>query len=219
MDVRAKQRLSYRTGLLNSNGLGGDFAPRQLRRYMLRGKFKDMRMIRRRKFISIFIACLFCSATLFVAGQRRSENNLPKDLVQKLIADINNNKNNFRLSDEDLEVLHKNLKFELHDLNADGVSEFFLYIDDSNWCGAGANCNYWVYQKTKGGYILLIEDKVLRVKETKTNGYRDLSSEVPMGFCKRNVQRVDATPYKYDGKQYQAQKPKTECQPFTPKGI
>ncbi len=170
------------------------------------------------KFILAFIICLLCGADLLIAAQRKSETKLPKNLVQKLIADINDNENNFRLSDEDLEVLHKNLKFELHDLNADGVSEFFLYIDHNYWCGAGSNCNYWVYQKTKDGYVLLADDAVLRVKDTLTNGYRDLSSETPMGFCERNVQRVFATPYKYNGKQYEAQEAKYECHPFTPKG-
>jgi len=38
LDVRAKQRLCYRSCPLNFGGLGGGFAPRQLRRYMLRVK-------------------------------------------------------------------------------------------------------------------------------------------------------------------------------------
>jgi len=38
MDVRAKQRLSYLACPLNFGGLGGGFAPRHLKRYMLRGK-------------------------------------------------------------------------------------------------------------------------------------------------------------------------------------
>ena len=170
------------------------------------------------KFILAFIFCfLFCGSALLAAAQTNSKNKLSKNLVRQLITDINNNGNNFQLSDEDLKVLHKNLKFELHDLNADGIAEFFLYIEHSDWCGAGANCSYWVYQKTKEGYNLLVEDKVLRVKETVTNSYRDLSSETPIGFCERNVQRLDVTPYKYDGKQYKAQQSKSECHPFTPK--
>jgi len=170
-----------------------------------------------RKFILAFAICSICSIALLVVAQRNSKSEIPKVLVERLIADINDNKNNFRLSEADLKILHKNLKFELHDLDADGVSEFFLYIEHSDWCGAGSNCSFWVYQKTKEGYDLLAEDKVFRVKEIMTNGYRDLSSETPMGFCEKNVQRVSVTPYKYDGKQYQAQSSKTECQPFTPK--
>jgi hypothetical protein len=91
---------------------------------------------------------LLCGAALIVVAQRTSKTKLSSNLVQRLIADINDNENNFRLSDTNLEVLYKNLKFELHDLNGDGVAEFFLFIEHSDWCGAGANCNYWVYQKT-----------------------------------------------------------------------
>ncbi len=169
-----------------------------------------------RKYIFAFVLCLICGVVLLVVAQHNSKTEMPKDLIQKFTADINNNKNNFRLSATDLELLNKNLKYELHDLNGDGILEFFLFIDHSNWCGAGNNCSYWVYRKTKEGYGLLVEDKVLRVKETMTNGYRDLSSETPMGFCERNVQRVSVTPYKFDGERYQAQRGKTECQAFTP---
>ena len=200
----------------NSELCGGGFAPRHLNRSMLRGKFKAMRKMASRKYILAFILCLICSSAFLVIAQRDSETKLPKNLVQQLIADINDNENNFRLSDEDLKVLHKNLKFELHDLNNDGVAEYFLFIDHSDWCGAGSNCSYWVFQKTRAGYNLLVEDKVLRVKETTTNGYRDLSSETPMGFCGKNIARLFVTPYKYDGEKYKAQKEEVECRAFTP---
>lgn len=142
---------------------------------------------------------------------------IPDDLIQQLIADINANEKNFRLSEEDLKILNNHLKYELHDLNNDGASEFFLYIEHSDWCGAGSNCSYWIYRKTKAGYKLLLEDKVLRVRDTVTNGYRDLSSETPMGFCDKNVARLYVTPYKYDGEKYQAQKSLDECRAFKPK--
>ncbi|MBC7798959.1 MAG: hypothetical protein H7Z37_18975 [Pyrinomonadaceae bacterium] len=128
---------------------------------------------------------------------------------------MNDNKNGFKLSGSDLKILHKHLNLELHDLNGDGISEYFLYIQHSDWCGAGSNCTYWVYQKTAKGYVLLIEHSVLRVKETVTNGYRDLSSETPEGFCELYVQRVLATPYKFDGKKYVAEKTRVECHPYT----
>ncbi|MEZ5427737.1 MAG: hypothetical protein R2747_15820 [Pyrinomonadaceae bacterium] len=170
-----------------------------------------------RKLIAVFIAGLFYVAILTVTAQRRSENNLPKSLVQQLILDINDNKNNFCLSDEDLKVLHENLKFELHDLNADGVSEYFLYIDHSDWCGAGSNCSYWVYQKAENGYKLLVEDKVLRVKETVTNGYRDLSSEHKTGSCENGFLYF-ITPYKFNGENYQSEKIINDCRVYKPEG-
>lgn len=149
------------------------------------------------------------------AAENTSE--IPNDLVQKLIADINADEKKFRLSKEDLEVLHNHLKHELHDLNNDGVSEFFLHIDHSDWCGAGGNCSYWIYQRTKAGYELLLEDKVLRAKDSATNGYRDLASETPMGFCDKNIARLAVTPYKYDGEKYAAQKSVVECRTIKPK--
>ncbi len=41
MDVRAKQRLCYRSFLVNPNLLGGGFAPRHLNRYALSGESED----------------------------------------------------------------------------------------------------------------------------------------------------------------------------------
>jgi len=108
------------------------------------------------------------------------------------------------------------LKFETHDLNADGMPEFFAYIEHSDWCGAGSNCDYWIFQRKGRGHVLLLNDKVLRVKDALSNGYHDLVSETPMGFCDRKVQRLDVTPYKFDGAEYRAQHRKTKCRAFTP---
>lgn len=155
------------------------------------------------------------SPTISSAAENTSE--IPDDLIQKLIADINANENKFRLSKEDLEVLNNHLRYEFHDLNNDGVSEVFLYIEHSGWCGAGGNCSYWAYQKTKAGYKLLLEDKVLRVKDSVSNGFRDLSSETPAGLCGKNIARLDVTPYRYDGEKYQAQKSLDECRTLKPK--
>jgi hypothetical protein len=174
------------------------------------GKMKN------RNYILAFVVCVICITALPVLAQRKSESKIPGDLVQQLIADINKNEKNFRLSVADLRVLHKNVRVELHDLNGDETSEFFLYIEHSDWCGAGSNCNYWVYQKTQDGYSLLVEDAVLRVKDTMTNGYHDLASETKIGFCDRNVARLYVTPYKFDGNKYQAKELEIECRAFTP---
>lgn len=138
---------------------------------------------------------------------------ISKDLVRRLIEDINANKNNFRLSAEDLEVVYENLKRELHDLNNDGLPEYFLYIDHSDWCGAGGNCTYWVYRKADGTFDLILEDKVLKPQNSVTNGYRDLWSESPMGFCEPYVWRIFVTRYKFDGIKYQKQGDEYDCRP------
>ena len=146
-----------------------------------------------------------------ISSNQENSSKIPSDLIQQLITDINTNENNFHLSKKELEVLNNHLQYELHDLNNDGVLEFFLYIEHSDWCGAGGNCSYWVYQKTTAGYKLLLEDKLLTVKDNVTNGYRDLSSKTPMGFCDKNVGRFSVTQYKYDGKEYQPQTTLLEC--------
>jgi hypothetical protein len=157
------------------------------------------------------------NVTPAISSAPKNTSEISKILIQQLIADINANENNFHLSEEDLEILNKHLKYELNDLNNDGIKEYFLYIDHNDWCGAGSNCSYWVYQKTDNGYKLHLADKVLRAKDTVTNGYRDLWSETPMGFCEPNVQRLDITAYKFDGKEYQAQERITECRAFKPR--
>ena len=138
---------------------------------------------------------------------------LPEEAVKLLFEDTCRK----GCSDEELALWKSNLKYELHDLNTDGVPELFLYIEHSDWCGAGSNCSYWVYQKNDGAFSLLLKEKVLRVKEMATNGYKDLASQVPMGFCGINVQRADVSLYKYDGERYQFVSRKYECIPFTPK--
>ena len=138
---------------------------------------------------SIFgtIAILLGSAFLFPVASQNAPAQVPEELIQQLIKDINTNKTGFRLTDKDLSILRQNLRYELHDLNRDSKPEFFLYIDHSDWCGAGGNCSYWIYQETGGGYRLLLEEKEVRVLRSATKGYKDLVGYVPVGFCAVNV--------------------------------
>ena len=148
-----------------------------------------------------FAVYLLCGMSIStVHGKSKVE--ISKDMIQQLIADINNNKNNFRLSAADLEVLHKNLKYKLYDLNGDEAPEFFLYIDHSDWCGAGgSNCSYWVYQKTRSGYTLLIEGTKLKPAHSFTKGYKDLIGEQKGGWGDYLI-----TTYKFNGKKYKVVK-------------
>lgn len=171
----------------------------------------------RRNLTLTALACLLSSMGLLLQARQIPKAEIPRDLVRQLIADINTNKNNVRLSQADLTILRRSLKHELHDLDGDGASEFFLFIEHSDWCGAGSNCSYWVYRKTEEGYSLLVKDAVLRVQEIITNGFRDLASETPVGFCAENVQRLSVTPYKYDGAKYRRQLSKMECRVITSK--
>ena len=157
--------------------------------------------------------CLICISVLSRAENQDTPQEVPRVLFRQFIEDVNTSR---RLSDEETEALTNNLKCELNDLNGDSVPEYFLYVEHHFWCGAGANCSYWIYQRTEQGYELIIEDKELKARDTTTNGYRDIASETPMGFCSRNVQRLYVTLYKYDGEEYQPQPTQVECRPFTP---
>lgn len=150
------------------------------------------------------------SSTVSVGQNVASE--IPDEIINSLFEDLCSK----GCSHEEVTRWKNNLKLEKHDLNGDAIPELFLWIDHSDWCGAGANCDYWIFQKTGYSYTLLLNDKVLRMKDTVTNGYRDLASETPMGFCGRNIQRLSVTPYRYDGKKYKPQSHKTECKEFTP---
>ena len=138
------------------------------------------------------------------AGDRLSRSKIPTDLVQWLIKDID--KKPPMLDAEELEDLNKNLKCKLYDLNGDGGPEYLLYIDSTGWCGAGGFCcNYWVVQRTSKGYRLLLEDVEIRVKDSVTKGYRDLTSEFVIGYTSGGWAReIRITEYKFDGKRYGA---------------
>ena len=164
------------------------------------------------RLVIIAILLLFCGVVTASRPNQGAGPVLPAEVIRLLVKGLCKN----GCSNEEVTRWKRNIKFETHDLNADGAPEFFVYVEHSDWCGAGANCSYWVFQKRKRGYTLLLNDKVLRMRDGVSRGYRDLASETPMGFCDRNVQRLDVTPYRFDGAQYQAQPRKTECRAFTP---
>jgi hypothetical protein len=114
-------------------------------------------------------------------------------------------------SKEEVGLWKRNLRHKARDLNGDGVPEWFLYVVHSDWCGAGGNCSYSVYQKTPKGFTLLLNDKVLVVGDTVTNGYRDLASEFPMGVCADGRRELRVTLYRHDGRKYRAHGTETEC--------
>ena len=165
------------------------------------------------RLILIVALCLASGATLFSVAREDAPSEIPKELVKLLFEDTCLK----GCSDEKVTLWKSNLKHRLEDLNGDAVPEFFLWIEHSDWCGAGSNCSFWVYQRTKDGYELLLEDKVLRARDTVTNGYRDVASEIPWGFCAVNVQRLYVEVYRYDGKEYRGGKREDECRPFMPK--
>lgn len=89
-------------------------------------------------------------------------------------------------------------------MNKDLIEEYFLCIEDSDWCGAGANCHVWVYQKHRGSYRLLAEDTRLRALRSYQNGYHDLYSDHKMGASNQPGKwEYDRTVYRFNGKEYE----------------
>ena len=110
------------------------------------------------------------------------------------------------------------MRFETHDLDGDGVPEFFVYIEHRDWCGISFNCNYWVFQRRGKSYRLLAGDyPVIRVANTITNGFRDLESQGHMGGCIRPDgswgRDIYLTVFKYTGKDYHPTEIGERCRP------
>ena len=149
----------------------------------------------------IFLLCLFYVVVYPVPSWYGQNLKIPQRLVERLYKDIQSD--TFHLSDEDKQIITKHLRIRFKDINGDSVPEVILTVNHQDWCGAGGNCNTWIYQETEGDYKLILEDSNLKVTDTFTNGYRDIVSKVPDGFCSKNEWRFDATTYKYDGKAYE----------------
>jgi len=74
--------------------------------------------------------------------------------------------------------------FEI-DLNNDGISEVLGYVDDEYYCIKGT-CSFFVLQKQENSYINIAMMRIsaeskIAVKQTKTNGYRDIMLYFPEG--------------------------------------
>ncbi len=146
--------------------------------------------MKNKQLVHIATLFLFCGTAFASLAHQNDMPKLPKEVTRLLFKDLCKS----GCSDEEVARWRSKLKFETHDLNADGMPEFFAYIEHSDWCGAGSNCDYWIFQRKGRGHVLLLNDKVLRVKDAVSNSYHDLVSETPMGFCDRKVQRLDVTP-------------------------
>jgi hypothetical protein len=153
------------------------------------------------------LLCFGVAGSLSTGYAQNSE--IPPDVVQTLFDDIQTD--NCRLSEEDKKIIKKNLHWRLQDINRDKTAEIFLSVNHHDWCGAGGNCMVWVYQKTRTGYKLLLEDNSLVATNVFTKGFRDLQGRVSAGLCSLEENRFATLTYKYDGKEYQSHSGQTLC--------
>lgn len=112
----------------------------------------------------------------------------------------------------------RDLNYRLKDLNKDGKPEYFLTIEHPDWCGAGGNCDTWIYRKIGNTYKLIFANKNPHITTKKINNFSVIESRVPMGFCEKNVQRFFVTKYIFRSDKYLAQvDDEIKCVAFTPK--
>jgi len=77
-------------------------------------------------------------------------------------------------SDAELQLAVLDTRVALIDLNHDGVPE--VVAQGMLNCGATGNCPFWIFQKTKAGYELLLdgEAQMFTVQKSKPNGFCEI---------------------------------------------
>jgi hypothetical protein len=68
-------------------------------------------------------------------------------------------------------------RVKLIDLNADGVPEAVSQATDDEMCSPTGNCSFWIFQRGRAGYRLLLEKHAIQtftIQRTQTNGFYDL---------------------------------------------
>ena len=121
-------------------------------------------------------------------------------------------------SEEQRAEYRRGIKSELHDLNGDGIFELFIYIEHSDMCGAGFNCSFWIFQRRRSGYILLLKDyPVVRISAQTTKGFKNLESQGRMGGCVlpngKFGREIYLTVFKWSGKEYKPLVVGEQCRP------
>jgi hypothetical protein len=159
--------------------------------------------------LSILLLCCVTVVPLLSAQDVRPQvPEVPGELVKLFFKDLCPAEGAYKCTDEDMALWKSRFEYKLHDLNGDNVPEYFLSIEHHDWCGAGSNCDNTVYMKTARGYKMLASDKVLKVLETRTNGYLDIESHFTMGACGlpdgESGWEFVVTSYKFNGKKYKA---------------
>lgn len=169
-------------------------------------------MLRKVYFLVVVLASVSLLADVAPSFARPSR--IPNEVIEAVLKDACS----LGCSEEEIAKYRQAIKSELHDLNADGVFELFVYIEHRDFCGAGFNCDYWIFQRGQSGYRLLLKDyPVLRVGAQTTKGFKDLESEGRMGGCllpdRKFGREIYLTVFKSDGKEYKPLVVGEQCLP------
>jgi hypothetical protein len=131
----------------------------------------------------------------------------PRHLPNQIITSVMNDLCSSGCSAEQRADYRHNIRFELHDLNGDGIPECFVYVDHPDWCGNHFNCNYSVFERRRNGHRLIASGyPALRMTNRVTHGYRNLESRHDIGVCvfpNGSLGRdVLVNRFRYNGTQY-----------------
>jgi len=88
------------------------------------------------------------------------------------------------------------------DLNGDGAPDILAQSAGANsGCSPTGNCPFWVFQRARGEYSVLLESEaqLFRVQATRTSGFRDIVVSRHMSAFQSEV-----IEYKFDGTAYKA---------------
>lgn len=123
-------------------------------------------------------------------------------------------------SEEQIAEYRRSIRTEFVDLNADNVFELFIYIENREFCGSGFNCSFWIFQRQRSRYRLLLKDyPVVRLGTDITMGFKDLESQGRMGSCLLSDgtigREVYLTVFKWDGNEYKPQLVGEKCRPLS----
>lgn len=107
----------------------------------------------------------------------------------------------FDLSNAHLMKLVYDTRIEMVDLNGDGTPE--VIAQGMGWqdCGAVGNCSFWVFQKKRRGYRLLLNGgaKTFLIQSKITNGFKEIISA-----SHDSAAESDLVVYHYEGGAYKA---------------
>ena len=167
-------------------------------------------MLRKASLLVIVLAALYGGGLSGFAKPGRT----PNHVIQTVLDDACSS----GCTEKQKAEYRRSIKTELPDLNADNVFELFIYIHHVDWCGMGFNCVFWIFQRQRSSYRLLLKDyPVVRVGTGVTKGFKDLESQGRLGTCLRNDgslgHEVYLTVFKWNGNEYKPKVVGEQCRP------
>ncbi len=103
-------------------------------------------------------------------------------------------------SERELREIAAATRIKFIDLDGDGIPEIMAQeVGLKAGCGATGNCPFWIFQRSKRGYAVLLhrEAQTFTIQPTKTKGFHD----VVLGLH-ASATEAELTEYRFDGVAY-----------------